>query len=94
MTISRSSEIFKDSLGFVTQGVLAISTIREDGTVFVKDFMTNGQFLFAAFEPDEAAKPFLAAAHKKGMSTIDDLVGFLWEPLRVQGYEFTVERAE
>jgi CRP-like cAMP-binding protein len=40
-------------LGFVTQRVFAMSTIGEDGTIFVKDFMTNGQFLLVAFEPDD-----------------------------------------
>jgi hypothetical protein len=43
---------------------------------------------------EEALQPYLVTARKENMSTIDDLVGLVWEPLRAHGYEFTVERSE
>jgi CRP-like cAMP-binding protein len=40
-----------DRLGFVVDGVFCMSTVLEDGRLFVKDFLTREQFLLAAFEP-------------------------------------------
>lgn len=40
----------------------------------------------------EVCRAYLSQAG--GERSIDDLIALLWEPLRAQGYEFTVERQE
>jgi predicted ArsR family transcriptional regulator len=82
------SRIIRDvHLKYIAQQILILNALKKRLGPAVAD-------IAAETHAREAAKPFLVAAHEKGMSSVDDLVSLLWEPLRVHGYEFTVARAE
>jgi CRP-like cAMP-binding protein len=44
-----------DKLGFLVSGLFFMHTLRENGTVFVKDFMVHDQFILASFDPKQEA---------------------------------------
>lgn len=44
-----------NKIGFVISGLFYIYTIQQDGTVFTKGFIKNGQFLLAVFDPEKVS---------------------------------------
>jgi len=42
----------------------------------------------------DACAMFHTLAEKIGKNSIDDLIAFLWEPLRAKGYAFTMEKVD
>jgi hypothetical protein len=72
---------------YIAQQILVLNALKERLGPVVADIVTETH-------AREAAKPFLKKAHENNLNTIDDLIGLLWEPLRVHGYEFTVEYQE
>jgi len=47
---SRAGEL-NDKIGFVTSGVFFMHVIREDGTIYVKNFIGKNEFVLATYDP-------------------------------------------
>lgn len=51
-------------LGFVVDGLFAMQVEKPGETIFVKDFLTSGDFLLAAFEPEAENVVHIQAIHE------------------------------
>lgn len=49
----------QDKLGFLSAGICCMYALREDGKVFVKDFITKDQFLLASFDPGQESEVYI-----------------------------------
>ena len=44
-----------DKIGFVVNGLFYMYTIKQDGTIFTKDFIKKEQFILAAYGPENGS---------------------------------------
>lgn len=50
-----------DKLGFVVEGLFYMYVLKDDGSLFTKDFIKSGEFLLATFEPLKACSVTIQA---------------------------------
>lgn len=74
-------------LMYVKQQILLLNALKEK---FGPDVVR----VVEQVQGEEARKHYAHIASETGQKSIDDLINVLWQPLRQQRYEFTIERSE
>lgn len=85
--LARKRELAEVHRRYVKQQIAILDGLREH-------FGPGVMAVVERAHAGHALQPYLMTAREKGMSTIGDFINLVWEPLRVHGYEFTVERSE
>jgi len=52
-----------DRIGFVTEGLFNMHITKDDGSIFIKNFISAGDFLLAEFDPSKESSVTIEAVH-------------------------------